>query len=307
MVARVLTHPLFAPTLMLAIFGLGAGTVAFLLFGPGLAGASSPWIDTLLTVCFGWNAETRRYRLDALILVLLQPPLFAAVVYLFYREDLRVFLRSRRRRLGAVAAPLLFATLAASLLATSEISASGTSHTPATLPLPLRQGSPAPEFQLVDHRGRRVSLETFRGRPVVMTFVYANCHASCPILIERLKALEARNADAPVAFVAVSLDPDRDTPAALAAAAGHWGLGERWHLLTGEPQAVRALVRAHRVQWAPLPDGEIAHENVVTLIDRRGRWPTYRARPLRAAGRRARRLLAGGVVVYDPASTGRAE
>jgi len=68
-----------AATLVLGIFGLGALTVAFLLFGPGMA----PWADTLLTACFGWNAETRHYRLDALILTLLQPPLFAAVVYFF--------------------------------------------------------------------------------------------------------------------------------------------------------------------------------------------------------------------------------
>ena len=273
MVTRVLTHPRFAPALMLAIFGLGAATVVFLLVGPGLGA----WADTLLTACFGWNAETRHYRLDALVLTLLQPPLFAAVVFLFYRDDLLAFLRSRSGRLVTLAGPLVFASLAASLLATSEISASGTSPTSATLPPALRLGSPAPDFTLIDHRGRPASLETFKGRPVVMTFVYVNCHASCPILIERLKALEARNADAPVAFVAVSLDPERDTPAALAAAAGQWGLGERWHLLTGEPRAVRALVRAHRVQWAPLPGGEIAHENVVTFIDRRGRLAfTYR-------------------------------
>jgi protein SCO1/2 len=273
MVTRALTHRLFAPGLLVAIFGLGAATVAFLLLGPGLG----PWADALLTACFGWDAEARRYRLDALIVTLLQPPLFATVVGVFYADELRAFLRSRGGRLVALAAPLVFAGLAASLLATSEISASGTSPTAATLPTPLRQGTPAPAFRLVDQHDRLVSLETFRGRPVVMTFVYAGCHASCPILIDRLKALEARDPAAPVVFVAVSLDPGRDTPAALAAAASHWGLGPRWHLLTGEPPAVRALLRAHRVQWAPLPSGEIAHENVVVFIDRQGRLAfTYR-------------------------------
>ncbi|HEX7785870.1 MAG TPA: SCO family protein [Methylomirabilota bacterium] len=278
MVVRWVAHPLFAPVLVLAIFGLGAGTVALLLLGPQLAGWSAPWIDTLLTRCFGWDAELRRYRLDAILLVLLQPPLFAAVVFLFYRDDCLAFLHSRRRaRLLAVLVPVIFASLAASLLATSEISASGAGETPATLPPPLRQGGAAPAFRLVDHRSRPVSLDDLRGRPVVMTFFYASCHASCPILIERLRALEARHPGADVAFVAVSLDPERDTPAALAAAASRWALGARWHLVTGEPAAVRALVRAHRVQWAPLPDGEIAHENVITLIDRRSRLAfTYR-------------------------------
>jgi protein SCO1/2 len=277
MVTRLLTHRLFAPALVLAIFALGAGTVAFLLLGPGLAGGSSPWIDTLLTVCFGWNAETRHYRLDALLLTLLQPPLFALVVYGFYRDDLRAFLRSRGGRLIAIGAPLLFMTLAASLLATSEISASGTSYTPATLPSPLRQGAPAPEFSLVDHHGRSISLAAFRGRPVVLTFAYASCHASCPLLIERLKAIEARRPGAEVAFVVVSLDPERDTPATLGAAAAHWGLGPRWHLLSGDPATVRSVLRAYRVQWAPLPDGEIAHENIVVFVDQAGRLAfTYR-------------------------------
>ncbi len=272
MVTRLLAHPLFAPALVLAIFGLGTGTVALLLLGPGLAGLSAPWVDTLLTLCFGWDAETRRYRLDTLLLVVLQPPLFAAVVFLLYREECLAFLRARRRcRVVAIVAPLVFASLAASLLATSEISASGTTPSPATLPPPLRQGEAAPAFRLIDHRSRPVSLDALRGRPVVLTFVYASCHASCPILIDRLRALERRHHGADVAFVAVSLDPERDTPATLAATADHWGLGPRWHLLTGAPDAGRGLARAHREQWAPLPDGEIAHENVVVLIDRRGR------------------------------------
>jgi cytochrome oxidase Cu insertion factor (SCO1/SenC/PrrC family) len=278
MVTRLLAHPLFAPALVLTIFGLGAGTVALLLLGPELAGGSARWIDTLLTVCFGWDAEARRYRLDALLLVLLQPPLFALVVFLFYREDCLAFLRSgRRSRVLAAGVALAFASLAASLLATSEISASGGGPTAATLPPPLRQGEAAPAFRLLDHRSRPIALDDLRGRPVVMTFVYADCHASCPILIERLRALEARDPAAQVAFVAVSLDPEHETPATLAAAAARWGLGPRWHLVTGEPAAVRALLRAHRVQWAPLPNGQIAHENVITLIDRRGRLAfTYR-------------------------------
>ena len=273
MVSRLFSHRLFAPSLVLGIFGLGALTVAFLLLGPGMA----PWADTLLTACFGWNAETRHYRLDSLILTLLQPPLLVAVVSFFYPDELRAFLRSRAGRVLAGTTPALFLALAASLLATSEISASGVARTPAGLAAPLRQGAPAPAFSLTDHRGVAVSLESFKGRPVAMTFVYANCHASCPILIQRLKAIEARTAPGAVAFVAVSLDPERDTPGALAHAAHQWEVGEQWHLLSGPPEAVRSVLRAYGVQWAPLPEGEIAHENVVLLIDARGRLAfTYR-------------------------------
>lgn len=269
---RLVTGPLFAPTMMVAVFGLGAATVAFLLFGPGMA----PWADTLLTACFGWNADTHRYRLDALILTLLQPPLFAVVLWAFYTDELRAFLARRGGRVVAVTSPAVFVALAASLLVTGEISASGAAPTPADLMSPLRQGRPAPEFALTDHRGQPVSLATLRGRPVVMTFVYADCHASCPLLIARLKALEARSAP-DVAFIAISLDPQRDTPASLAGAAMKWDLGPRWHLVSGPPASVKDTLSAYGVQYAPLPDGEIAHENLVLIIDRKGRLAfTYR-------------------------------
>jgi protein SCO1 len=271
-VKRAFTHPLFAPALMVAIFGLGAATVAFLLFGPGMA----PWADTLLTACFGWNADTRRYRLDSLILTLLQPPLFALVIWAFYSDELRAFLARRGGRLVAVASPTVFVALAASLLVTGEISASGAAPTPTDLVSPLRQGRPAPDFALTNHRGQPVSLASLRGRPVVVTFVYADCHASCPLLIARLKALEARSGGNSV-FVAVSLDPERDTPASLAGAAVRWALGSRWHLLSGPPSQVKSVVTAYGVQYAPLPDGEIAHENLVLIVDREGRLAfTYR-------------------------------
>ena len=269
---RVFAHPLFAPALMVAVFGLGAATVAFLRFGPGMA----PWADTLLASCFGWNADTRRYRLDSLILTLLQPPLFAGVVWIFYTDELRAFLGRRGGRLVAVSAPAVFLALAASLLVTGEISASGAPPNPADLASPLRQGRPAPDFSLTDHRGEAVSLAALRGRPVVLTFVYADCHASCPLLISRLKALEARTGGDAV-FVAVTLDPGRDTPAMLAGAAVRWELGSRWHLLSGPPESVKATLAAYGVQYAALPDGEIAHENLVLLVDRRGRLAfTYR-------------------------------
>lgn len=253
MVRRVLAHPLFGPGLAIAAFGWGSLVVLFLIVGPGLG----PWADTLLTACFGWNAETRRYRLDTLILGLLQPPLLVGVLALFYADELRAFLRSRAGRAIGFVAPGVFVGLAAYLLATGEVSASGTPPNPAALPAPIRQGSPAPPFRLVSHRGEVVTAEGLRGAPVALTFVYAGCHASCPVLLARLKALDARE-PGDVLFLAVTLDPERDTPAALAAHAVRWGLGRRsernarrggsssaWGGLPGRTASVvRALAKA---------------------------------------------------------------
>jgi protein SCO1/2 len=282
-----------APALGLGALVWGAAMVAFLVIGPGLGA----WADTLLTACFGWNAEARRYRLDALILALLQPPLFIAVVALFYADELRAFLgRPRGRAVGAAAA-LAFLVPAGWLLATAEVSATGIPPSAAALPAPIRDGSPTPGFALVDHRGGSVTAETLRGRPAVLTFVYANCHATCPVLVGRLQALE-RAVPGDVLYVAVTLDPERDTVAALAGHAERWGLGSRWHLLSGEPATVRRLVAAFGIRWTRLPDGELAHENVVVLLDRAGRVAfTYRglAHPeARLAAALTRLVMEGG-------------
>jgi cytochrome oxidase Cu insertion factor (SCO1/SenC/PrrC family) len=272
MVSGVLTHARVAPALALAALLWGAAMVGFLLAGPGLGA----WADTLLTACFGWNAEARRYRLDALLLALLQPPLFVAVIALFYADELRQCLRSRRGQVAGAVAAVLFLGPATWLLATAEVSATGTAPAAIAPPTPIRSGVPTPAFDLLDHRGARVTADTLRGRPAVLTFVYGSCHATCPVLVARLQALE-REVPGDAVYVAVTLDPERDTVGALAEHARRWGLGPRWHLLTGRPAAVRELVASFGIQWTRLPDGELAHENVVVLLDRAGRVAfTYR-------------------------------
>jgi protein SCO1/2 len=269
---RWLTPAPFAPALALAAMLWGAAMVLFLLVGPGLGA----WADTLLTACFGWNAEARRYRIDALLLALLQPPLFVAVVAFFYADELRDFLRPWRGRAAGALATGLFLGPASWLLMTAEVSATGTPPAASALPAPIRDGAPIPRFALVDHRGATITAETLRGRPAVLTFVYGSCHATCPVLLARLQALE-RQVPGDIAYVGVTLDPERDTPAALAEHARRWGVGPRWRLLTGDPAAVRQLVSAFGVQWTRLPDGELAHENVIVLLDRAGRVAfTYR-------------------------------
>ncbi len=69
----------------------------------------------------------------------------------------------------------------------------------------------------------------------------------------------------------MTLDPEHDTPAVLAAYAARWGLGADWRLLTGSPPTGDRLRRAYGVAAERLVGGEIAHENVIVLIDRAGR------------------------------------
>jgi cytochrome oxidase Cu insertion factor (SCO1/SenC/PrrC family) len=263
-VTRWLRHPLFAPVLALAALAWGTGVIVFLLIGPDMGG----WAHTVLTTCFGWNASARAYRMDAILLTALEPPLFALVVAAFYSEELRAFVRRPGGRAVSSVAALGFLIAVVALLLGGGVAAAGRAS--------VRDGRPAPRAVLTDHRGERFELGAPLGRPVALTFVYADCHASCPALIARLKAVEARVAGRAL-FTAVTLDPERDTVSALADTAVRWALGDAWRLLTGDRTAIDRLVAAHRVGAERLAAGTIAHENVVVLIDRAGRVAfTYR-------------------------------
>lgn len=125
-----------------------------------------------------------------------------------------------------------------------------------------------------DQRGDSLPLGALAGTVRVVSLVYTSCHATCPAILVELKRIEAmlpadRRDD--VGFVLVSLDPARDTPGRLAA----WAEGNRldprrWTLLNGSDAAVREIAATLDVRYQQLPDGEVAHANVITVLDTTG-------------------------------------
>lgn len=255
-------HPLFAPVLVLVALGWSTLLLAFLWLGPNLGG----WAQTVLSTCFGWNATTRAYRLDTVLLMTLEPPLFVLVVALFYGGELRAFLRRTGGRAVSAAAVLGFAATALGLVLGAEVVAGPAKNAR----VPVREGRPAPQVRLVDHRGLPFALGGRLDRPLALTFVYADCHTACPALLATLKAVEARVGDR-ARFAAVTLVPEADTPARLAELAARWRLSATWHLLTGDPRAVEDLRLAWGIAAERLADGSVAHSNAVVLLDRAGR------------------------------------
>ncbi|MGZ8457856.1 MAG: SCO family protein, partial [Gemmatirosa sp.] len=112
----------------------------------------------------------------------------------------------------------------------------------------------------------------------VVAMVYTSCHATCPLIVGDLKRIEAsipadRRDD--VGFVLVSLDPARDTPARMAEWARRTRLDDtRWTLLNGDADAVREVAAAlgvrYQPQTRPQANAELAHTNVVTVLDATG-------------------------------------
>ena len=142
----------------------------------------------------------------------------------------------------------------------------------ATAPPPV--GGPAPNFALTTQQNDRLWLTQLRGRVVVLGFGCAKCEA-CPDLVPRLAEVARTLGDAPgrrVFFALVTVDPARDTPAALREFGRLHGLrAPAWLFLT-EDRAGQVEVVTRRYGVAVRRAGErVEADCAVTLIDGDGR------------------------------------
>jgi len=128
-------------------------------------------------------------------------------------------------------------------------------------------GIPPAELSLRDQDGRPVSLAGYRGRPVVVTFLYSTCEDTCPTQVQTIRgALDDLGADVPV--LAISVDPANDTPARARRFVLEQRMTGRMSFLLGEEAELARAWRTFAV--APQRD-DLEHSAYVVLLDGRGR------------------------------------
>lgn len=128
-------------------------------------------------------------------------------------------------------------------------------------------------FSLVDQRGVTRTLDEFRGRPVLLYFGYTFCPDVCPGDLATLKQVLGAHGEA-VQVLFVTLDPERDTPAQLAAYLPHFDV--RIVGLTGsviDVQRVAGLYKAYYAKVRLKAGGYLVeHTAGIYLLDREGRF-----------------------------------
>ena len=127
------------------------------------------------------------------------------------------------------------------------------------------------------HRGDAVQLASLRGQPVLLAMVFTNCASACPLIVEDMRAMAEAMPERvrdDVRFVLVSLDPARDTLAAMRHFADAHALGDDWTLLRGTPDDVQTLAALLNVRYRPTADGQLAHSNLIHVLDSEGRLVT---------------------------------
>lgn len=130
------------------------------------------------------------------------------------------------------------------------------------------------EAKLTSQDGAAHGLDVYRGHPVLVTMFYGSCQASCPLIIDTLRATEravAPKVRARLRVLMISFDPARDTPAALGEIARTRHIDTaRWTLAHAEPADVRTLAALLDVQYRQLPNGDFNHSTSIVLLSPAG-------------------------------------
>jgi protein SCO1/2 len=140
-------------------------------------------------------------------------------------------------------------------------------------------GIPPIDFALRDQDGKVATLDEYRGRPVMLTFLYSTCRDTCPLLAQQIKgALDQVGEDVPT--LAISVDPANDTKLNARRFVNRQGLTKRMRFLLGDRAELQPVWDAYGIR----PQGKaFEHSAYVVLIDAKGvqrvGWPVDKVTP----------------------------
>jgi len=149
----------------------------------------------------------------------------------------------------------------------------------ATLPPALA----APDFSLSDENGKRITMRSLRGRPVIVTFLYTTCEDTCPTQAQQVRSALDELGDG-AAAIAVAVDPPRDTPERARAFLSEQRLTGRMRFALGSRAQLAPVWRGFGAQ----PQREdLEHTARLVLVDPEGRqrvsYPLDQVTPERIA------------------------
>jgi cytochrome oxidase Cu insertion factor (SCO1/SenC/PrrC family) len=139
-------------------------------------------------------------------------------------------------------------------------------------------GVAAPRFSLHDQHGNTVTLDQFKGHPVVLTFFDSLCpHFDCSLMAEYINwtAQDLGADSSKVAWVALSVNPWHDTPATATSFLSTRQVTIPLHYLLGSVDQMQPLWDAYHMQAILQNDGVVIHSTGVYVIDASGREQLY--------------------------------
>jgi protein SCO1/2 len=145
-----------------------------------------------------------------------------------------------------------------------------------------KPGDEVPDFTLVNQSGKKIRFSQFRGKPLLLTFIYTRCPLPdfCPLMSNYFSQIMKDLQQEPGVFsksqlLSISIDPEHDTPAVLHAYGEHYAGGidpdfRHWTFATGSTEQVRAVANYFGLAYNG-KTGQIAHNLSTVLIGPDGR------------------------------------
>jgi protein SCO1/2 len=136
-------------------------------------------------------------------------------------------------------------------------------------------GQPVGDFTLLDREGRPVRLASYRGKPLLVSFIYTGCFQVCPTttraLDETVQALRGRFGDDTFNVVSIGFNQPADSPQALKSFAAQHRISQpNWDFLSPPAPIVGPLTRDFGFLYEATPAG-FDHVLQVSLLDAQGR------------------------------------
>ena len=131
---------------------------------------------------------------------------------------------------------------------------------------------PTPDFTLTDQTGQKVSMADQRGKLVLLTFIYTNCPDVCPLITQNLnQALQMLGTERDeVRVLAVSVDPEGDTPKSVDEYAKAHHLLPEFHYLIGSRDELTKVWKAYDVAAVASDPELVDHTAYTMLVDQSG-------------------------------------
>jgi protein SCO1/2 len=138
----------------------------------------------------------------------------------------------------------------------------------------LSKIKPAPEFTLTNQDGKRLALKELRGKVLAITFIFASCVDTCPLLTAKLAGIQKRlgsDFGSKVHFVSITVDPERDTPEVLKRYAEAYKANlSGWAFMTGSQAEIREVAKRYGIYYKKTPRGDVDHTFLSSLVDQKG-------------------------------------
>jgi protein SCO1/2 len=161
------------------------------------------------------------------------------------------------------------------IVVTAEARRESTSLAPSEASSPP-PGAEVPDFQLINQDGKRIHLHQYRGKALLLTFIYTRCPLPdyCPLMSKNFAKIEDiithnHALSASTHLLSISIDPEYDKPAVLHSYgleyAGKSSPFEHWEFASGTPEQTRKVAEFFGMSYWK-EGGQIMHALMTTLI-----------------------------------------